>query len=125
MKEKWIMTNKKESFLKLSNSIKENSLILRLLANRGIEDENLARMFLYGDIDSIHDGYLMKDMDIAIEMLKDAINNNRRIVIYGDYDCDGVSSTTILYKMLKDLELIFLIIYLTERMKDMGLIRIE
>ena len=103
MKEKWIMTNKKESFLKLSNSIKENSLILRLLANRGIEDEKLARMFLYGDIDSIHDGYLMKDMDIAIEMLKDAINNKKRIVIYGDYDCDGVSSTTILYKMLKRL----------------------
>lgn len=103
MKEKWIMTNKKEGFLKLSNSIEENSLILRLLANRGIDDENLARMFLYGDRTTMHDGYLMKDMDIALNILKDAIDNQRKIVIYGDYDCDGVISTTILYKTLKKL----------------------
>lgn len=103
MKEKWIITNKKESFLKLSNSIQENSLLLRLLANRGIDDEKLAKMFLYGDINSMHNGYLMKDMDIAIEILKEAIDNNKKIVIYGDYDCDGVISTTILYKTLKRL----------------------
>lgn len=104
MKEKWIMTNKKEGFLKLSNSIKENSLILRLLANRGIDDESLANMFLYGGLNSFHDGYLMKDMSIALNILKTAIDNNRKIVIYGDYDCDGVISTTILYKTLKKLK---------------------
>lgn len=101
MKEKWIMTNKRESFLKLSNSIEENSLLLRLLANRSIDDLNLAKKFLYGTIKDLYDGYLMKDMDRGVEILKNAVLENRKIVIYGDYDCDGVISTTILYYALK------------------------
>ena len=62
MKESWIVTNKKESFLKLSNAIEENPLVLRLLANRGIDDINLAKRFLYGKVKDMYDGYLMKDM---------------------------------------------------------------
>ena len=101
MKEKWILQNKRESFLRLSNSIKENPLVLRLLANRGIDDINLAKRFLYGDINDLYDGYLMKDMKKGIEIIKDAIDNNKKIIIYGDYDADGINSTTILYKALK------------------------
>ena len=62
MKEKWIMTNKRESFLKALNSIEENSLLLRLL-NRSIDDVELAKKFLYGTIKDLYDGYLIKDMD--------------------------------------------------------------
>ena len=101
MKEKWILQNKKESFLKLSNSINENPLVLRLLANRGIDDINLAKRFLYGDINDLYDGYLMKDMKKGIDIIKDAIDTNKKIIIYGDYDADGINSTTILYKALK------------------------
>ena len=86
MKEKWILQNKKESFLKLSNSINENPLVLRLLANRGIDDINLAKRFLYGDINDLYDGYLMKDMKKGIDIIKDAIDTNKKIIIYGDYD---------------------------------------
>ena len=102
MKEKWIMTNKRESFLKLSNSIEENSLLLRLLANRSIDDVELAKKFLYGTIKDLYDGYLIKDMDKGVEIIKSAVLENRKIVIYGDYDCDGVISTTILYNALKE-----------------------
>ncbi|TGY43752.1 single-stranded-DNA-specific exonuclease RecJ [Clostridium sartagoforme] len=101
MKENWILTNKKESFLKLSNSIEENPLVLRLLANRGIDDINLAKRFLYGTVKDMYDGYLMKDMKKGVSIIKNAIENNKKIIIYGDYDCDGVNSTTILYKALK------------------------
>lgn len=101
MKENWILVNKKESFLKLSEFLKENPLVLRLLANRGIDDINLANRFLKGTIEDLYDGYLMKDMKKGIEIIKDAIINNKKIIIYGDYDCDGVNSTTILYKALK------------------------
>lgn len=101
MKENWILTNKKESFLKLSNSIEENPLVLRLLANRGIDDINLAKRFLYGKVKDMYDGYLMKDMKKGVSIIKNAIENNKKIIIYGDYDCDGVNSTTILYKALK------------------------
>ena len=101
MKENWIVTNKKESFLKISNAIEENPLVLRLLANRGIDDINLAKRFLYGKVKDMYDGYLMKDMKKGVSIIKNAIENNKKIIIYGDYDCDGVNSTTILYKALK------------------------
>ena len=101
MKENWILVNKKESFLRLSEFLKENPLVLRLLANRGIDDINLANRFLKGTIEDLYDGYLMKDMKKGVNIIKDAIINNKKIIIYGDYDCDGVNSTTILYKALK------------------------
>ena len=81
MREKWILTNKKESFLKLSNVMKENPLILRLLANRGIDNLEEAKKFLYGDINDFYDPYLMKDMDKGVEIIKKAIENNKKIVI--------------------------------------------
>jgi len=101
MKENWILVNKKESFLKLSEFLDENPLVLRILANRGIDNINLANRFLKGTIEDLYDGYLMKDMKNGVEIIKDAIVNNKKIIIYGDYDCDGVNSTTILYKALK------------------------
>ncbi|WP_051993166.1 hypothetical protein [Clostridium sartagoforme] len=101
MRENWILVNKKESFLRLSNSINENPLVLRLLANRGIDTFEEANRFLNGTIEDFYDGYLMADMKKGVQIIKDAITNNKKIIIYGDYDCDGVISTTIFYKALK------------------------
>ena len=101
MKENWILVNKKESFLKLSEFLNENPLVLRILANRGIDDINLAKRFLNGTLDDLYDGYLMKDMKYGINIIKNAVVNGKKIIIYGDYDCDGVNSTTIFYKALK------------------------
>lgn len=103
MKEKWLLKNKKTEFQKLSNELNEGKLTLRLLSNRGIDSKEAASLFLYGDINDMHDSYLLKDLEKGVEILKDAIKNRKRIVIYGDYDCDGVCSTATLYKGLKKL----------------------
>lgn len=103
MKEKWLIREKKEEFQKLAKEINEDNLTLRLLANRGISDPKAASLFLYGNLSDMHDPFLMKGVKEGVNIIKEAINNRRKIVIYGDYDCDGVCSTSILYKCLKKL----------------------
>lgn len=101
MHEKWIVTNNKTAFDNLNREVKLHPLIARVMANRGITTKREADMFFNGTIDDMYSTMLMKDMKKAIDILKDAITNQKRIVIYGDYDCDGVCSTAILYKTLK------------------------
>ena len=103
MKEKWVVINKKTEFQKLNSQVKLHPLIIRLLANRGIVNKEEAELFLSGNISDLFDGKLMKDMIKGVSLIKEAIDGNKRIVIYGDYDCDGVCSTAIMYKTLKKL----------------------
>ena len=103
MKEKWMVVNKKEDFIKLTSEYEINPLIARLLANRGIVNKKEASLFLKGTVNDLNDASLMKDMKKAVSIIKDAIEEKKKIVIYGDYDCDGVCSTTILYRTLKKL----------------------
>ncbi|MEO2507003.1 single-stranded-DNA-specific exonuclease RecJ [Clostridium paraputrificum] len=103
MKEKWMVINKKEDFIKLTNEYEINPLIARLLANRGIVNKKEASLFLKGTVNDLNDASLMKDMKKAVSIIKGAIEEKNKIVIYGDYDCDGVCSTTILYRTLKKL----------------------
>jgi len=103
LKEKWMVINKKEDFIKLTSEYEINPLIARLLANRGIVNKKEASLFLKGTVNDLNDASLMKDMKKAVSIIKDAIEEKKKIVIYGDYDCDGVCSTTILYRTLKKL----------------------
>ncbi|MGL4849654.1 MAG: single-stranded-DNA-specific exonuclease RecJ [Clostridium sp.] len=104
MKEKWLLKNKKTEFLKLTKEFNdEGMLTLRLLSNRGIDSEAKASLFLYGDIKNMYDSYLLKDLEESVKIIKDGIEDKKKIVIYGDYDCDGVCSTSILYKGFKRL----------------------
>ncbi|MBE6046958.1 MAG: single-stranded-DNA-specific exonuclease RecJ [Clostridium sp.] len=103
MKEKWMVINRKTEFEKLNKQINLHPLILRLLANRGISSKEEAEKFLNGTINDLLDGYLMKGMTEGVSLIKKAIESKKNIVIYGDYDCDGVCSTTILYKTFKSL----------------------
>ena len=103
MKEKWMVINKKEDFIKLTSEYEINPLIARLLANRGIVNKKEASLFLKGTVNDLNDASLMKDMKKAVSIIKGSIEEKKKIVIYGDYDCDGVCSTTILYRTLKKL----------------------
>lgn len=103
MKERWMVTNRKTEFEKLNSEMNLHPLILRLLANRDISSKEEAENFLNGTIKDLLDGNLMKGMTEGVKIIKEAIESKKKIVIYGDYDCDGVCSTTILYKTFKSL----------------------
>jgi len=103
LKEKWVAINRKQEFEKLSKETNLHPLMVRLLANRDIKTGKEAALFLNGTINDLHDGSLMKDMKKGVSIIKNAILDKKKIAIYGDYDCDGVCSTTILYKVLQAL----------------------
>ncbi len=73
---------------------------VKMLLTRGIDTVDKAKLFLAPDISTMYDPFLLKDMDKAIKCIKAHIEKDNLITVYGDYDVDGVTSTTILYKML-------------------------
>ncbi len=100
---KWTKKNKKADFDKMSNVLGINKNIAKILVNRDINTKRKASLFLEPSLDKFGDFSNIKDIDVAIVELKKSVFNNEKILIYGDYDVDGVSSTTILYKALKEL----------------------
>ena len=94
---KWTLKYKgKAQINKLSESMKISPEVSQILKNRGIEDEKDCEIFMNPSLEYLRDPFLMKDMDKAVKRIQKAIENNERIFIYGDYDVDGVSSTSIL-----------------------------
>lgn len=81
-----------------------NSVILQLLHNRGLKDQESIDSFLNPNYDSgLHDPFLFKDMELAVKRIFSALQNQEKILIYGDYDADGVCSTAIIYSALQGL----------------------
>ncbi len=76
--------------------------IAELLAIRGIDTYDDAKLFFRPTIDRLHDPFLMKDMDIAAERLALAIRNSEKVLVYGDYDVDGTTATSCIYLFLKE-----------------------
>ncbi len=75
----------------------------RLLVNRGITTPEEAREFLNPALSRLHDPYLLSGMDKAVERIKRAIASREKIIVYGDYDVDGVTSTSMLYLYFKSI----------------------
>ncbi|MBI5903081.1 MAG: single-stranded-DNA-specific exonuclease RecJ [Deltaproteobacteria bacterium] len=71
-------------------------LTAQLLINRGLVDADKAFSFLKPELKDLHDPFLLKDMDLAVERISTAIRRGERIVVYGDYDVDGTTSTALL-----------------------------
>ena len=78
-----------------------SNLLATVLVNRDITDEKEIEVFLNPTRNDFHDPYLMPDMKIAVERIIKAINNQEKVIIYGDYDVDGITSITVLKKFLK------------------------
>jgi len=87
----------------LSESLGISPLFAQLLVNRNLKTPEQAQDFLFGGISACRDPFLMKDMDRAVSRIKEAIVNEEKILIYGDYDVDGVTSTALLSNCLNDL----------------------
>jgi len=98
-----MVINKKNEFDMLKSETRLHPLVIRLLANREIKTGDEASLFLNGTLYDLEDGNLMKGMHKGVEIIKEGIRKQEKIIIYGDYDCDGVCSTTIFYKTLESL----------------------
>ncbi|MFC5650124.1 single-stranded-DNA-specific exonuclease RecJ [Paenibacillus solisilvae] len=91
----------------LASSLGLPPLVAKLLVQRGFDELGSASQFLYGGLECLHDPFQLKGMAEAVERIKLAQSRNERVRIYGDYDCDGVSSTTLMTYLFQRLELNF------------------
>lgn len=86
------------------DSMEISNVAKSLLLKRDINTEEAARKFLYPDMDDFYDPFELDGMDIAVDRINKAIANKEKIWIYGDYDVDGITSTSLLIKTFKYLE---------------------
>jgi single-stranded-DNA-specific exonuclease len=85
----------------LQQLLKIHPVICKILVQRGFENFDAAKNFFRPDLADLHDPWLMKDMDKAVERILSAINSNEKILVYGDYDVDGTTSVACMYQFLK------------------------
>ena len=119
MELKWVLEKNFDENLveKLSESLNVSTVISKILIQRGIDTFSKAREFFRPDFKYLHDPFLMADMDKAVERINAALRNKEKILIYGDYDVDGITSVSMVYMFLKGLyaDVIF---YIPDRLKD-------
>ena len=84
----------------LAKKLSVNHIISKLLIQRNIESFDKAKYFFRPSLEDLHDPFLMKDMDIAIERIQSAIENDENIIVYGDYDVDGTTAVSLVYSYL-------------------------
>ncbi|MHA8065055.1 single-stranded-DNA-specific exonuclease RecJ [Aquirufa sp. ROCK2-A2] len=81
----------------------KNPYFLQLLVSRGIKNFEDAKAFMLPDLSQLHDPFLMKDMDKAVERLSRALEDGEKILVYGDYDVDGTTSVAVMYSYLTEM----------------------
>lgn len=102
MTKKWqIYESNNEKIEEISKKYNLNKLLATILVNRNIE-ENQIETYLNPNRKNFHDPFLMPDMEIAVNRILKAMENKEKIIIYGDYDVDGITSITVLKSFLKD-----------------------
>lgn len=84
----------------LANELSISPILSQLLVQRGISTYDEARSFFRPDLNDLHDPFLMKDMDRAVDRLTMAMQQNEKILVYGDYDVDGTTSVSLVYRFL-------------------------
>jgi len=90
----------KEQIAQLTNDLKVPEIIAKLLIERGFTTFDAAKKFFRPSLESLHDPFLMEDMQKAVDRVNEAIDNQQRILIYGDYDVDGTTSVALMYSFL-------------------------
>lgn len=103
MKEKWVVSAKKADFQAIGQHFGIDPVLARIMRNRGLTDLQEMNLYLHGTRADLNDPHLLKDADLAAEILREKIKERKRIRIIGDYDIDGIQSTYILYCALRRL----------------------
>ena len=103
MNKKWEFYNSDENKIKeISQKFNISELLATVLVNRNIIKDEDVKLFLDPTRNDFHDPYLMPDMEIAVNRIIKAIEDDEKVIIYGDYDVDGITSITVLKKFLKE-----------------------
>jgi single-stranded-DNA-specific exonuclease len=102
MEKRWHLLQPEESKVRqLQEQLKINPVLCRILAQRGLETYEEARNFFRPSLSDLHSPWLMKDMEKAVARIINAINNNEKILVFGDYDVDGTTAVASMYLFLK------------------------
>ena len=101
--ERWVLLRKGADFEKIGKKYQISPRLACLIRNRNVIGDEEINRYLNGTINDLYDGMLMKDMDKTVDILKEKIEENKKIRIIGDYDIDGVNATYILLEGLERL----------------------
>ncbi len=96
-----LTTDQKNKKDELAKELNLHPVLAELLIKRGIETKEKAIGFLYPKLKELHDPFLLPDMDMAIRRIERALGNKERILIYGDYDVDGTTAVSLVYKFFR------------------------
>ena len=105
MERKWILkpAADPEKVSRLGAELGIDPVLSGLLVQRGVETFDEARRFFRPSLEDLHDPFLMKDMDKAVERLRKAVTSGEKILVYGDYDVDGTTAVALVYSFLRPL----------------------
>lgn len=101
--EKWFLKNKRGDASALAGALHISPVLAKILINRGVDDEEKAKAYLEGDLQGLHAPELLKACEKAAAILRRRISEKKHIRIIGDYDCDGICATLILWSILKEM----------------------
>jgi len=103
MQKRWVNKSEgdAESVRKMSELLGIDRYLSTLLVQRGIKTFEAAKTFFRPDLRQLHDPFLMKDMDKAVDRIERAISGKEKILVYGDYDVDGTSAVALVYSFIK------------------------
>ena len=103
MDKRWVFKGvpSRDQVEQLSKSINTNPFLTGVLLQRGIGDFDSAKKYFRPSLQDLHDPFLMKDMDKAVTRLKEALDRNEKILVYGDYDVDGTTAVSLVYRYLR------------------------
>jgi len=102
MEKRWtILTADEEKIAALQSQLKIHPALCKILVQRGIKDFEAAKKYFRPSLDELHDPWLMKDMDKAVERIIKAVNAKEKILVFGDYDVDGTTAVSCIYRFLR------------------------
>ncbi|MBU9720685.1 MULTISPECIES: single-stranded-DNA-specific exonuclease RecJ [Bacillaceae] len=103
-KARWKVSQPNETKVQeFSNALQISTIASRFLVQRGFTTIDEAKAFLHTDRSALHDPFLLKDMEKAVQRIKEGIANSEKILVFGDYDADGVTSTSVMFLTLLEL----------------------
>ena len=119
MEKKWVIKERGDTAVvkQLSAALGVSDSLANLMAQRGITSAREADAFFKPSLNYLHDPFLMKDMNLAVDRISTAVKKNEKILVYGDYDVDGTTAVALMYSFLKE-QYSNVIYYIPDRYKE-------